>query len=306
MTDSVDAKQWLVFGWPLDHEAHLRREVDARLYEPADDGTYTVTDGTIPLDTVGLERIDDFEIVPGVLALHQAPPAHRAEFLENIPTDNPQQSTTGNPKSLLNQVKHHSPWSFSDFTLHLSRIQHASLETGASQTYRSQRVMTDWETAREICYRTGTYFGLHVLRDATIIHEPDSPDLHHQTLRITFESPVDGPSMLHGTIERDVEGVITLRLWYRFTTPGSWHQFCARDLDTVGEIRVLELMRAVITELIAFAEHGLTRDEMISHLGRVHDLGDGSAWSQSQLAATNAVEDQAESSLPKIRRMLLE
>lgn len=306
MSHTSNSKQWLTVGWPLDAEASLRGEVDARLDEPADDGTSTVTQGTVPLSTVGLERIDDFEIIPGVLALHRAPSTQRDEFLETIPTDDSQQSNTADPTSLQKRVRNHAPGNFAEFAIRLSQIQHACLETGASQTYSPQRVMTDWETAREICYQIATYFGFSVLHDATITHDPDSPDLHHQTLRATFESPVDGPSLLHGTIKRDVEGVITLELWYRFTTPGPWHLFCARDLDEVSEIHLLDLMRAHITELTAFAEHGFTRDEMISHLGRVHDHVENSKWSQSQLAATDAVEDQAESSLPKLRRMLLE
>lgn len=306
MTDSDSTKQWLTFGWPLSNQAHLRREVHARLYVPTGNGTYTVTRGTIPLGTVGLNRIDDFEVAPGVLALHQTPSARRAEFLRHIPDNDSQPSKTTDLNPLRKQNIQYISWSITEFTVFLSRIQHASLGTGASQTYSSQHTMTGWETAREICYRIATHFGFRVLQNATIIHEPDSPDLHHQTLQVTFESPVDRPSLLHGTIERDVEGVISLAVWYRFAAPGPWHKFCARSLDEAGEIDVIEPMRAVIIELIAFAEHGFTRDEIISHLGRLHDFVDNSEWSQSQLAATDAVEDRAEASLPKLKQMLPE
>ena len=203
-------------------------------------------------------------------------------------------------------MDHQAPWSFTEFAVGFSRIQRLSLGTGASQTYQSQRTMTDWETARQICYRIAGYFGLPVLRNATIIHEPDSPDLYHQTLRITFESPVDEPSLLHGTIERDVKGVITFALWYRFTTPGPWHEYCLPPLNEVGEIDVIGPLRALIIELIALAEHGFTRDEIISYLGCIHDSADDSEWSQLQLAATNAVEDRSESSLSKLEQMLQE
>lgn len=299
--------QWLVFGWPLDYDGQPREEVNARLYRFSDDGSYTMVDGQIPLSVVGLERIGDFEIAPGLLALHQTSSARRAEFLDHLSTDNSQQTKTRNPEPSLYQVKRHSSWCFTEYALLLSRIQHASRGLGISQT-RSQRVITDWETAREICYRTATYFGPHVIRNATILYERENPDFHHQTLRITFESPVDGPSLLHGTIERDIEGVITLSLWYRFSTSSLWHQFCLCDFDDIGEIMVTEHMRAVITELIRFTEHGCTRDEIISHLGRIYDLADSSSvsWAESQIAASDAVENQTESSLPKVKKMLFE
>lgn len=305
MTGSANTNQWIIFGWPLDNEGHLRKEVNARLYSPTTDGNYTVAHGTVPLDTVGLERIDNFEVAPGMVALNQVPSAQCGEFLKDIPDNNSQRSKTTESK-LLRKHGRHASWTFTEFTVLLSRIQHATLEAGSSDTYNSQRTLTDWETAREICYQIVKYFGFRVLRNATIIHEPNNPNLHHQTLRITFESPVTEPSLLHGNIERNVGGIITLSLWYRFTTSSPWYKFCNRSLDNVGEIDLIEPMRAMFIELINFAEHDFTRDEIISHLGRFHDLVDNSEWSQSHLDATDVVEDQAESSLRKLEQMLPE
>ena len=164
--------------------------------------------------------------------------------------------------------------------------------------------MTDWETAREIYSQIGSCFGVPALRAATSDYDPDSEG--RQTLRVAFETPVDAPSLVHAAIERDPDGLISLTLWYRFGTQEPWHQFCNHTLDQFFEFYSLASMRAVIAELVAFANQGLTRDEIITYFGRLHDEVDGSEWSRSQLAATDAVDERMQSTRSQLTEMISE
>ena len=305
MTDVDETSQWLVIGWPLNKQAHVRRNVDGIFYEFTDNGNYSRVNVPIPVEFVGLERIDDWEIAPGVLALDQAPEPRRWEFLDCLPVGYEEDRTWIDPTSPERRLRVHSSWCIDAFVSGFYRIQQDALHRGGARATVPQRTMTDWETARMIYHHIGDIFGIPVLQTAVNSYNSGSTR-EHQTLNVVFETPVDAPSLVHTAIERDADGLIHLTLWYRFGVQEPWHRFCDHTLKQYHEFHSLASMRAVIAELIAFVNQGLTHDEIITYLGRLHDEVDGSEWSRSQLAATDAVDERIQSTRAKLTEMISE
>lgn len=304
MTNSADTSQWLVVGWPLNRQAHVRRDVDAVLYEFTD-SVYTRTTVSIPVQLIGLERLGDWEIAPGVLALDQAPDSRRTELLDCLPEDYATDRTWIDPAVPWMRLRVHSSWSIAAFVSEFCRIQQDALHRGGARATTPQRTMTDWETARRIYHLIAIYFGIPALQAAVSDYNPGST-ADNRTLQVVFETPVDSPSLVHMQIERDTDGLITLMLWYRFGTQEPWHRFCDHTVDRIFEFHGIASMRAVIAELVAFANQGLTRDEIITYLGRLHDEVNDSEWSRSQLAATDAIDERIQPTRSKLTEMISE
>lgn len=302
MTDSLN-RQWLVFGWPLNDRGERKETVDASLYEPADDGGYLRTMGTVPAETVEADSVGNFEVSPGVLALHQAPPARQVEILNHVLDEDAERKpdfVTESPREL---VQYHTVWNVAEFVMRIARSQRSAV-VASKKSDSNQHSMTDREIARELSYRVATYFGFDVRQEAEISWKTDSSNIYEPEFRLKFESPIDVPSLVRATIELDEFG-IDLALSYRFGASEPWHEFCDDSFDGHEGFYLHNLLKALLTELTTLVDHGLTQDETLSYLAEIHDVVERSEEARSHLEASDTLSYKEESITPKLRRMFL-
>ena len=197
MTDSSD-EQWLICGWPLTNHGEVESEVHANLYEPSDTTGYIRTHGTVPVETIGLESVTEWELSPGVFALHEAPSDERTAMLNYILADDPKRHNTDYPLALKSTRRRHNSWVYGEFINKIARIQRAACRSG---THLESRTITTAEIAREIAYRVATFFGFDVLRDATHTYRVTIDQDSDLFYRSDFESPVKMSSLLDTTIK---------------------------------------------------------------------------------------------------------